>query len=141
MGSTAFIGLGTIVEFASVAVPTTFTQLNGCTEASFSGGKVATEKTTNLNSTSGYETYTAGPLEGGSMSAKCQHLPADATQIALFAIMNARLPVNFKVVYPSGQTRQFSGIVEAFDPATSFEKVSMRDLKIKVTGPIIETLS
>src|ERR1700733_14869858 len=95
----AIIGIGDSFEFASAASPTTYTTLNGVDSISFSGDKVATEKTTTMATANGVETYTSSTQEPGSVDVKAFFYPADTTQVALEAIRVAAQPVSMKALY------------------------------------------
>jgi hypothetical protein len=136
-----FVGLGSTFAFATVAAPTVFTTLAGVISIAQSGDKVTTDKTTNMQSVNGVDTYIAGTQEPGTFDVKGQLLPADASQVALNGIRDAKLPVNFLVNYAGGSQRAFSGIVESITPSVTLDKVSTVDIKIKVTGPVTEELS
>jgi len=140
------LGLGSILEFASVAQPTQFTTLGGYHDGGFSGNKIATDKTTASNSTNGVETYIGGLEEPGSFDAKCFFLPGDASQIALEAIKVGRTAVNFKYIMKNpdgtaitGGTASFLGIVEQMERKFPIDKTATLDVKVKVTGPITWT--
>lgn len=139
--STPFVGLGTQVQFATVAAPTVFTTLAGVTNAGQSGDKVTTDKTTNMQSANGVDTYIAGTIEPGTFDIKGQFLRGDTSHLAILAIRDGRLPVNFQILYPGGGFDSFSGIVESYTPTIPLDKVATVDIKIKVTGPVVQELS
>ena len=141
-----FIGIGSAVEFASVAAPTTYTTLNGVVSANKTGGKVATDKTTNMQSTSGADTYAAGSEEPGTYDVKAQWLPGDTTQVAFEAAKLARAVIPIRIVLPNvpGTSNpmghvDFQGIVESMDHSLTIDKTSMLDIKIKISGPVTST--
>lgn len=141
MSVNPFVGLGTVVEFASVASPSTYTTLAGAKSAAFSGDKRAMEKTTTFSTTSGTDTYIGSTLEPGMCDVKCDVYPADTSQEALKAIYVAGSTVNFQVVLPnSNGMRSFLGLVESFTPTIpSPEKSAQYDIKIKLSGPWTDT--
>jgi hypothetical protein len=51
------VGIGDSFEYATVAAPTVFTVLNGVDSITFSGDKIATEKTTTMATTNGVDTF------------------------------------------------------------------------------------
>jgi hypothetical protein len=135
-----FVGLGSTVEFASVLAPTVFTTLTGVQSAAHSGDKVSTEKTTNMLTPGGVDTYISGTQEPGSFDFKATYEPGDASQIALEAIRVAGLAVNFKVVFPlSLGNVAFSGIVESATRSFPLDKVVTIDYKVKVSGAVVTT--
>lgn len=137
-----FVGLGTTVMFGIVGALTSPTQLlAGVTSASQSGDKVSTDKTTNMQSPSGIDTYIAGTQEPGSYDIKAQYLPADASHVALCAVRDGKIASTFLVTFPGGSQRQFSAIVESYTPNVTLDKVSTVDIKVKITGPVTEELS
>jgi hypothetical protein len=138
--SAPFVGLGTVVEFASVLSPAIFTGITDVTGVSFSGDKVTTDKTTNMLSTNGVDTYISGTQEPGTCDIKALYVPGDASQIALEAIRLAGVAVNFEVVYPlSLGHASFSGIVESMTKAFPLDKVATLDIKVKISGPVTIT--
>jgi len=131
------VGLGSQFEFATVLSPTTFTVLAGVNSIAFSGDKTSTEKTTNMLSTNGVDTFIGGTTDMGTCDVKCYYLPGDTTQVALATIRAAGVAVPFEVVLPlSLGTRTFSGIVESMAVAYPLDKPATLDVKIKVTGPL-----
>jgi hypothetical protein len=134
---TPIVGLGTTFEYASVLSPTIFVTLTGVTGVTFSGDKVSTEKTTNMLTTGGVDTYIAGTIEPGSVDVKCWYEPGDATQVALEAARVAAIAVPFKVIYPlSLGSASFSGIIESMTKAFPLDKNATLDVKIKISGPV-----
>ena len=130
------VGLGTTVQFATVATPTVFTVLNGVTSVSFSGDKVSTEKTTNMLTTSGVDTYIGGTQEPGTCDIKCLYSPGETSQVALEAIRFAGAAVPFEIAYSlSLGGKNFSGIVESATIALPLDKPATIDYKVKLTGP------
>src|SRR5882672_10540681 len=93
-------GLTTAFQYATVASPTTFTTVVGVQSITFSGDKVQTEKTTDMLTTSGVDTFIGTTQDPGSCDLKCLYEPGAATQVALEAIRLAAVAVNFKVLYP-----------------------------------------
>ena len=135
--SNPIVGLGTTVEFASVASPAVFTVLAGAQSASFSGDKVAVEKTTTLLSTNGVDTFVSSTQDPGSLDIKALYEPGDASQIALEAIRLAGVAVNWKVVYPlSLGSASFSGIVESMTRTFPLDKVCELSIKVKISGAV-----
>jgi hypothetical protein len=134
--SNPIVGLGTTVSYATVLSPTTFTVLVGVNSIAFSGDKVSTEKTTNMLTTSGVDTYIAGTQEPGTLDVKCWYEPGDTTQVGLEAIRLVGAAVPFKVTYPlSLGSKSFSGIVESATVSLPLDKPATIDYKIKLSGP------
>jgi hypothetical protein len=129
------VGIGAAFEFATVASPTVFTTLAGVDAITFSGDKVATEKTTTMATANGVDTYIGSTQEPGSCDVKAFFLPGDATQTALEAIRLAGVAVQMKAVYGSSNSRTFSGIVESMTASHPLDKPSRLDVKIKLSGP------
>ena len=61
--NTPIVGVGVVFEFATVSSPTIFTVLNGVDSISFSGDKIATEKTTTMATAGGVDTYITSTQE------------------------------------------------------------------------------
>jgi hypothetical protein len=135
--NTPIVGVGVVFEFATVASPTIFTALNGVDSITFSGDKIATEKTTNMASAGGVDTYITSTQEPGSADVKAFWYPADTTQVALEVIRLAGVAVQMKATYGSGNanSRTFSGIVESMSVSHPLDKPSRLDVKIKLSGP------
>jgi hypothetical protein len=103
----------------------------------FTGDKVATDKTTTMLSTNGVDTYLGATKEPGSCDIKCWYAPGDASQMAIEAIKQAGFGVNFQVIYPlSLGTASFFGIVESVTRAFPLSKVATLDIKVKISGPV-----
>jgi hypothetical protein len=129
------VGLGDSFEFATVASPTVYTVLDGVQSISFSGDKVVMEKTTQMATPSGVDTFISATQDPGTVDVKCLYQPGDASQIALEAIRLAGAAVNFKALYGSSNSTAFSGIVESMTRAFPLDKPATLDVKIKITGP------
>lgn len=139
--SAPFVGLGTTVSYATVAAPTVFTSLLGILSVAQSGDKVSTDKTTDMLTASGVDTYISGTKEPGTFDVKAKFLRGDASHLGLLVIRDAGAPVNFQINYPGGGFDNFSGIVESYTPTIPLDKVATVDIKIKVTGPVTQELS
>jgi len=135
MSQTPITGIGDSLEFASVASPATFTTLNGVQSISFSGDKVATEKTTTMATVDGVDVFIGSTQDPGSVDVKCLFYPGETSQVALEAIRLSGATVNFKALYGSSNTTSFSGIVESMTRAFPLEKPATLDVKIKLSGP------
>lgn len=133
--SNPIIGIGASFEFATALSPTTFVTLAGVSSITFSGDKVASEKTTTMATTSGVDTYIPTTQDPGSLDVKGFFLPGDTTQVALEGIRLAAQAVPMKVSYGTSNSCTFTGIVESVTPTLSLEKAATLDVKIKVTGP------
>lgn len=134
MSATPITGLGASFEFATTASPTAFTALAGVNAISFSGDKVATEKTTTMASENGIDTFITSTQDPGSVDVKGFFYPGDTTQIALEAIRLAGQPVAMKATYGTSNSTTFTGIVESLTPSFPLDKPATLDVKIKVTG-------
>lgn len=140
--TTPFVGLGTTVQFGAVgSLVTPNTLLAGVTSAAKTGDKVSTDKTTNMQSPAGVDTYIAGTQEPGSYDIKTQYLPAETSHVALRAVLDGKAASSFLITYPGGSQVAFSGIVESYSYSVPLDKVATVDIKVKVSGPVIEELS
>ena len=129
------VGIGDSFEFATAGSPSTYTVLDGVLSVSFSGDKVATEKTTQMGTTNGVDTFISSTQDPGTCDVKCLFQPGDSTQVALEAIRLSGAAVNMKALYGSSNSTSFSGIVESMTRAFPLEKPASLDVKIKLTGP------
>ena len=129
------VGIGDSFEFATVSSPSTFTVLDGVQSISFSGDKVSTEKTTQMGTPNGVDTFISGTQDPGSVDVKCVYQPGDATQVALEAIRLSGAAVPMKALYGSSNSTAFTGIVESLTRAFPLDKPATLDVKIKITGP------
>lgn len=129
------IGIGDSFEFATVASPTTFTTLAGVQNVEPGGDKVEMNKTTQMATANGVDTFISGTQNPGTIDVKGLYQPGDATQIALEAIRLAGQAVAMKVLYGTSNTLSFTGIVESFTPKFPLDKPATLDVKIQVTGP------
>ena len=135
MSTTPIVGIGNTFEFATVASPTTFTTLLGVTTISFSGDKVATDKTTTMATVNGVDTFVGSTQDPGSCDVKGFFLPGDVTQTALETIRAAGKPVPMKASYGTSNSCTFDGIIESITPAFSLDKAATLDIKVKLSGP------
>ncbi len=132
-----FVGLGTTVDFGSGSPPTS---LAGVTGVTFSGDKVAMEKTTNMLTPEGTDTFIASTDDPGTCDIKCWTYPGDTSQEALKAAKVAKVAIAFVVTLPGALgTRSFEGLVESATVALPLEKNSTTDFKVKLTGPYTDT--
>lgn len=129
-------GIGDVFEFATVASPTVFTTLAGTNSVARTGDKVQVEKTTTMATANGVDTFISSTQDPGGVDVKGFWLPADASQVALEAIRAAGSLINFKILYGSGNSAAFAGIVESFTPSFPLEKPATFDLKVKISGPV-----
>jgi hypothetical protein len=72
MSGTPFVGLDSTVTFGSGSPPS---NLNGITGISFSGDKVSMEKTTDMKTPNGTDTFIASTDDPGTCDIKCWNLP------------------------------------------------------------------
>jgi Lambda phage tail tube protein, TTP len=133
--SNPIVGLGTTVEFASVGSPASFTTLVGVSDVKFSGDKVATEKTTNMLTPNGVDTYIGSTQDPGTCDIKCFYEPGDSSQVALEAIRLAATAIPVKVLYPASGSKSFTAIVESATISLPLEKAATIDYKLKLSGP------
>jgi hypothetical protein len=135
MSGTPIVGIGDSFKFATTASPTVFTTLIGVDSVSFSGDKVATEKTTTMATVNGVDTFIGSTQDPGSVDVKAFFLPGDVTQVALEAIRLASIAVPCEALYGSSNSCAFSGIIESMTVSLPLEKPARLDIKIKVSGP------
>jgi len=133
--NTPIVGVGASFQFSLTGSPPTYTTLNGVDTITFSGDKVATEKTTTMASAGGVDTYISSTQDTGSCDVKCFWYPADTTQASLETTRLAGLPIPMKASYGSSNSRSFSGIIESMSVSHPLDKVARLDIKIKLTGP------
>ncbi len=136
MPTTPYVGIGDSFEFATVSSPSVFTALDGVQSISFSGDKVATEKTTTMATVDGVDTFIGSTQDPGSVDVKCLFFPGNTSQTALEAIRLAAVAVSMKALYGSSNTSAFSGIVESMTKAFPLDKPATLDIKVKITGPV-----
>lgn len=129
-------GIGDVFEFASVASPTTYTTLAGVNSVARTGDKVQVEKTTTMATANGVDTFISSTQDPGGVDVKGFWYPADASQTAIEAIRAAGSTVNMKILYGTGNSASFAGIVESFTPSFPLEKPATFDLKVKISGPV-----
>jgi hypothetical protein len=129
-----FVGLGTVVGFGNVA--NSFTTLSGVTGVAFSGDKVSTDKTTNMLSTDGVDTYIPSTYEPGTLDVKCSYQPGDTSQVALEAFRKGNTYLFMQVTYPLGLGHKTAnGYCESATIALPLEKLATIDYKFKLSGP------
>lgn len=137
MSTTPFVGLDTVVTFGAGSPPTT---LDGVTGVTFSGDKVATEKTTTMQTPNGTDTFIGSTDDPGTCDIKCWKYPGNTSQEAMESARVAKLAIPFSVILPGARgTRTFSGIIESATLALPLEKNATVDYKVKLSGPWTDT--
>ena len=130
--SVPFVGLDSKVVFGAGSPPY---DLQGITGITFSGDKVSMEKTTDMQTPNGTDTFIASTDDPGTCDVKCWNLPGDTSQEALKAAKVAKVAIPFIVSLPGSLgTRSFNGIVESATVALPLEKNSTTDFKVKISG-------
>jgi hypothetical protein len=133
-----FVGLGTVVNFGTVA--NTYTLLAGVETVSFSGDKVATNKTTTMLSTGGVDTFIPGTQNPGTLDIKAFLLPGDASQLAFDVIRANASPIAayFQVQYAANaHSKTFQGVIESATPNFPMDKPATIDYKVQISGPVV----
>jgi predicted secreted protein len=100
-----------------------------------------TEDVTTHDSAGAWEEVVATILRTGELSADIVYDPANATHDAstgLPALMEARLPVGFSMVFPGAVTWSFAAYVTGFEPSAPHDGALTAAVNLKLTGaPIL----
>ena len=127
------IGHGSKFE---IAVASTLTPVAGVTSISFGSDKIDAIDNTDLGTAGTTKTFTPGMENPGDVSLKLNVIPADASQLALFAAKG--IVTGMKVIYPLSVTasRVFDGIITSIDEDIPDDKLPTYTVKIQITGSV-----
>src|SRR6266581_1523283 len=103
MPAKPFCPAGTQIAYATLLAPTVFTEVEGVLKVQISGQKRLTDKTTNFDSTSGYEEYIGTVKDGGEVSIDANFLPGAPGQAGVAALFESGDTVNWKITLPNSR--------------------------------------
>lgn len=87
-----------------------------------------------------YKQFVGGLIESGAIEIDSVFDPdINAPQRLLEDDIEAAAPVDYRILYIDGSTRQFKGIVTSLKPTNGFDDVCRQTISIKVTGKSIYT--
>lgn len=137
----AFCPAGTEIAFASIAAPTVFTPIGEVTSIKKSGQKRETDDATNMDSTSGYREYIGTIKDGGEYTIDYNFVPGNAGQASVSYLYESGDVVNWKLTMPNTKGHfTFSAFIAEYGNFDfPVDKKATASLKVKVSGPVIET--
>lgn len=100
-----------------------------------------TEDVTTHDSTGAWEEHVVTVLRSGELTLDIVYDPAEGSHDAttgLLAMLEARLPVGFEIVFPDTTAWAFAAVVTGFEPSAPHDGALTASVKLKVTGaPIL----
>lgn len=100
-----------------------------------------TEDVTTHDSTGAWEEHVVTILRTGEVSLDIVYDPQESTHDAstgLVAMLEARLPVGFEIVFPDTTSWAFAALVTGFEPSAPHDGALTAAVKLKITGaPIL----
>lgn len=107
-----------------------------------SGDTTNTDDVTNQDSDSGYMEFLGTLQDGGSVTFPMNLVAADAGQIALQTLKQARTVVPWRIqMVDTGWWTHFRGLITNLGRTFPLNKAMKRNVTIKVSGPVQETES
>src|SRR5512139_540953 len=88
------------------------------------------------HSSAGWREYIAGLKDGGEISFPINHVPTDATQQDLYALLASGTTNNFKIVYPNGYRDTFAAIVTDYSTKSPVDGAVTDEVKLKISGAV-----
>jgi predicted secreted protein len=105
------------------------------------GLSLDTEDVTTHDSTTAWEEVVGTILRSGELTADIIYDPNEGTHDAttgLAAMLDAKLPVGFEIVFPDATAWAFAAYVTGFEPGTPHDGALTASVKMKLTGaPIL----
>jgi hypothetical protein len=138
--SQAISGPGFLLQFSSVAPPTTYTTVAEVKDITGPGIQVDTDDVTNQSSPNYFEEIIPTLKRGQTASFDVNLIPSDATQNSstglLSFLLNRTLMYWNIVMGTSGKNMSWAGYVVKFEPKFPVTKAMTATVDIKVTGAI-----
>jgi len=87
-----------------------------------------------------YKQVVGGLIESGAIEIDSVFDPdINGPQRLIEADIEAEAPVDYRILYIDGSTRQFKGVVTSLKPTNGFDDVCRQTISIKVSGKTIYT--
>lgn len=133
----ALFGFGTLFKIRTSTGPDVYTTIGRQTGVKPPGFTVDEIDTTHEESPSAERESMPGLLARGDSSFDMHYLPG-GTAVGLLAARLRQIIV-CRIVYPDGSRDDFSGYLTAFDPDAPMDNKLVCTVKVKVTGPVVQT--
>jgi predicted secreted protein len=100
---------------------------------------IATEKTTNMDSAGGKDTFLPTTVDQGKITLEIEFDPDDVVHKALIADCEGKTPRAFVITEtdPTPTTRSGTGIIATYDIKREFAGVLLMSVSIQVSGAIV----
>lgn len=139
----AISSFGVLLKVGDGGTPETFASVMNVGDVDGPDLSLDTEEITNHGSANGWDEHVGTILRGGELSTSVNFLPTDATHdmaTGLQANMINRTKRNFQLIYPDGGSNgyQFTALVTGWKALAPVKGVLRADLKLKLTGQVIE---
>jgi Lambda phage tail tube protein, TTP len=116
----------------------TWTPIGGLTDLNLDGIKIATVDTTDMSTPGIDRTFISALRDNGDLSAKMNLKPGDASQTAFLA--QAGVNAFYRILTAGGLVQiAFQGTLTDTGLSMPDDKLLTRSIKIKVSGPAVET--
>lgn len=128
-------GIGKAATIA-YEVGSVFTTIANVKEIGGPAAEVGTAETTYLGSSA--RTFIPTITDFGTCTFSGNYDPADATHVAMVALLGTPAVTNWKITYPNGtDTHTFGGILTKFEPTNIVvDDVIQFDAEIKISGAV-----
>ncbi len=134
-------GLTTTATSANTTAGETLSPIAFISNISGPGLSADTEDVTTHDSTGAWEEHVVTILRSGEVSLDIVYDPEEETHDAstgLIAMLEARLPVGFEIVFPNTTAWAFAAAVTGFEPSAPHDGALTAAVKLKITGaPIL----
>jgi hypothetical protein len=137
MASAAVAAIGTLFKIGDGGGPEVFTTVAEVKDISGPSVSTDTNEVTSMDSPSGFKEYIASLKDGGEVSFPMNFVNS-AAQDALFTDWGNRTRRNFKIVttHATPKNITFAGFITAMGMDFAVADVAMRNVTIKITGPV-----
>jgi len=137
--SNAIVGKGSSLQVQQASA---FVEITEAQTAQFSGSKADLADVTHFQSPQGFREFIATLVDAGDVSCTANYLPHDANQATLQILFNEQTKASWQMVLPNTLgILSFDGFVSSLDRDISFDKEIKLSFKIKITGPVVYSLS
>lgn len=139
----AYKGFGTLVKRGDGGAPENFTTILNAKDLDGPGMKMDFEDVTTHSSAAAgvFKEWLPTLMDGGNVKFDILWDPNDVTHVGLQADQTTQVKRNFQVVFPTSpaKTAAFAAYIDDFSFKAPVKGVIMRQLSLKVTGPVTIT--
>ena len=136
MAGNAALGFATLFKREDTPSSGTYTTVAGVTNIAKGGESLEPIDDTDMENVDAYRTFIGGLLDGGEVSVDLWFKPGGAQQLNLRSDMQARIPVNYRIQFPTAINRewQFSALVISFEDEAPLDANMTLAVTLKITG-------